>query len=716
MNPPNKIFAFESDLTFHIYIACGPFDPNELTDFIDEASHKYVPDKVNLYYSKSDVIDLSETENHIVSRFKCDPSFFSFDEKGSFGAMEHKVKDFLIQGTKKIIELRNPFLLPPPGRSFEKPSKTCESYFIQAANLFVWHAEMSFFALLLIREWGELFDEEINTIYVDTIDLYGLISVACRMRFEDQKNAPIAVSFSSYSGYKEMLKDAKVLHSLMVISATTTHSLLGKIQKNTQWKAIERVVTILDLKPTLRHRDSKVENPIVISHVTPPNASPPAKLLPAVRLAGEKFTMDVDDPKSVVLNGTHHAKCLKYLKLDSLKEMVSCLSGYAEIERDCKPIHIDAKKLFSSETFLKWLKKEIDNYAPASTSHVVCIDGVESEVKPLLSSLFGDRQPPFLTPKDLQKPTPKLEIEGSIIVICPTFTTGTKLLEVSRDLRKHPNHKNIVYFTGIGTPVSREKFKNLKSNLEHQTYQVRSFCNIYTGQQQSLGLSWETEQNFLKENVNEFDGISKLPEKIAEKLAERAIALENGSLDDGNLFYGVKKLEFHDGFKFWEKLVDPYPSKHPSLLLFATFAFVLQNARTDVSLPDKDSLSPLRNRRVLLDPENFFRFNDSLIQVAILRAAFPGELDFSDHAEHSASMFYLIERAVQLKQEAVVYELLLSLATDRLSIKSVELKKVKSVIEQSEMEECKWFSGVDFFKNLNSPESTTKPDSEEVVQ
>jgi len=690
MDQPHNIFAFNSKLTLHIFVAPGEFEGVEFADFADKASLGCVPEKVAVYYPENviDAVQLKDLKKHIKSRFHCEPFCASFDAKGSFGRSESKVESFLKKGIKEVIRLREPVIFPPPGRSFVKPSGDRKSFFIQAANLFIRHAEMSFFALLLIREWGALFDEKIKTIYVDTIDLYGLVSVACRMRFGSKAHGPITVSYSSYTSYTEILKHADVSTSLMVISATTSHNLLRKIQQNTRWKSTDRVVTILDLDPELCDSAKQVDLPKVIWHLRPKTSQPHVKLLPSIRLSGEKFTLEVDDPKSVVLNTIGHASCLKHLKLKSLKEMTSCFSGYSKSGNERLPICVDQARLLANPEFQEWLRAEIENYAPASTSHVVCMGDFAEELQPLLA-VFGKRDLQLVSPEHLRKPG--LTIDGSTIVICPTFTSGTKLLEVSRDLRRHSDHKNIVYFTGVGTPVSLEEFKKLKRNLEHQLYQVRSFCNVCTGHPNSLSLSWETEHELLRDE----DGLGRVPE-----LQERAKRLEDGSLSDDELFYRVADLEFHEGFKYWDKLVDNYPSRCPSILVFATFSFLLQNARTDESLPEKDRLSPLPNRRVLLDPENFFRYNDSLLQIAILRAAFPGELDFSDHEAHSASIFYLIQRAEQVSQRAVVYEFLLALASRRLSMTPNELSKVYTLIEGSGLQECLWFREIEFFKDL----------------
>lgn len=689
MEQPNNIFAFEDQLAFHIYVACGPFEAAEFSDFVDRASLEYVPEKVSIYFLENSIkpAELEEVKKHILARFHCLPSWFSFDRKGGFGSDETKVEAFLEKGKNEIIRIRKPVILPPPGRSFAKPSGERENFFIQAANLFIRHAEISFFALLLIREWDAMFDSSIKTIYVDTIDLYGLVAVACRMRFGAEASGPITVSYSSYSAYKAVLKHANVSTSLMVISATTTHRLLRKILEDTRWKSVERVVTILALDPKLCHSEIQVKDARLISSVVPTSLQPHARLLPSIRLSGEKFTVEVDEPKSVVLNVTSHALCLRYLKLKSLKDMINCLDVYSKNGSERLPLFVDADKLLTNSEFLKWLRREIENYAPASTSHVVCVGNCFERVKPLLN-VFGERPPQLISPDDIRNAD--FKISGSIIVICPTFTTGTKLLEISRDLRKHVDHKNIVYYTGVGTPVSLSEFTRLKRNLEHQVYQVRSFCNLCTGQADSLLLSWESEQEMLRDG-NGLGGVSEL--------RERAERLENGSLSDKDLFYRVNDLEFHPKFKYWENQVDPYPSSHPSVLLFATFAFLLQNARIDETLPEKDKLAPLPNRRVLLDPENFFRYNDSLLQIVILRAAFPGELDFSDHDEHSASMLYLFERAEKVKQRAVIYEFLLALASRRLSITPLAFEKLRRILLSSEVSECKWFREIDVFQS-----------------
>ena len=117
--------------------------------------------------------------------------------------------------------------------------------------------------------------------------------------------------------------------------------------------------------------------------------------------------------------------------------------------------------LLQSNEFEAWLKAEIEKYAPVSTSHVVCLGDFKDQIVPLLG-IFGSSSPTMLTPEQLRDP--ELEIGGSVIVICPSFTKGTKLLEVSRDLRKQNKLKNKYFFICLffkKIPMSKRLSQNI---------------------------------------------------------------------------------------------------------------------------------------------------------------------------------------------------------------------------------------------------------------
>jgi|GEM_PF-5289018 len=692
MYQPHNIFAFENSFILYIFVAPGHFDASEFSEFIDQASRRWVPRDVNIYYPNTlldpDAID--EVTARVQSRFQCDLSYFPFDENGLF---ENNGKDaslFLDKGKEQLAKNRDPIVMPPAGKVFEKPGGGREGFFLRASNLFIRHAEMAFLALLLIREWGGAFDDSIKTIYVDTIDLYGLVSLACRMRLPCQRQ-PITVSFSSYSSFKDVLQHADPNSSLMVISATTSHNLLLKIQKKTRWKQIDRVVTILTLDSLVLEIDGKM--PKALMRIPRPPLVINTNSLPSIRLTGEKFAIEVDEPRSVVL-ALRHGECLNKLRLKDLKKLRTCLNCYSKKENERIPLFIDTASLRKNPIYRKWLRNMIEKYAPTSTTHVIHVGGPREVYEPLLD-IFNEPLPQVIIPEALRGED--LEITGSVLVICEAFSTGSRLLEISRDLRRHTNKKNVVYFVGFGTPNSRHSYRKLKQDLEYPEYQLRSFCTIPTGPPANISRSWKLEHELLRDE----SGLGSVDE-----LSERAIILENGKLDGQTLFYRMQDLEFNVGFSYWKGRISTEDGETLAIVLFITVAYILENTRTDPTIPEADSLASQPNRRVLLDPENFFRFNDSLIQVALLRAALPGELDYSDHAQHSASIYYLVKRSEQVENRPIVYELLLAIACGRLRLSSDHFDSLLCLVDSSTMPECTWFKKLDIFKRSDADSGT----------
>ncbi|MGJ8650766.1 MAG: hypothetical protein ACSHX4_10440 [Opitutaceae bacterium] len=685
MKESNNIFAFEDGLKYHIYLAYGNFDSIQFEDFIDYQSKQIVPDKVTLHFHKGELSpeNKNEVNKVITRRFHCKPKIIEINALGQTRSPKES-EQFFELGLKYIIEKRKPVLPPPPGKSFAKPSGAKSKFFIQSSRMFVRHAEMSFLATLLIKAWGKIFDEYVNTIYVDTIDLYGLTSLAGRIRFGDKKHEPITVSFSSYTSYEEILDAANVEESLMVISATTTHKLLKKITTKTRWRNLTRVVTILDLDPKVHGGKEQVKDPIVISHVTPPESEPHVKLLPSIRLSGETFTIEADAPKSVTINAKGHSTCLKSLKLKELIKMKECFAACNNSATAQFPLFVDVNKLVNHSIFKHWLKNEISCRSPISTTHIIGVGVDERAISDALSTF--PVKPKFLTPDDLENPT--IRISGSVVVVCPCFSTGTRLLEISRDLRRHRNIKTIIYLTGIGTPESKLQLDKLGQNLRTKHNQLSSLVNIFIGSPETLGLSWNEELDFIKR-----EGRLNVSKRVKNRLTQ----LNNPSLSSSCLLYESEHLHLHDKFRLWEGM--NYPLNHDSsLFLLITFIHLLQSARSNNKLKDEEQLSPLPNRRVLLSPENFFRYNDSMLQAIILRSASPSEIDYSDHETHSKSITYLIDRAIQKEDFSITYELLIALATKRLKVESKELDKIKAIISQSELAECKWFKKTTFFR------------------
>lgn len=132
----------------------------------------------------------------------------------------------------------------------------------------------------------------------------------------------------------------------------------------------------------------------------------------------------------------------------------------------------------------------------------------------------------------------------------------------------------------------------------------------------------------------------------------------------------------NEGFAFWPKgyAAGPFQAE-----VMGTVSAVLQNARTASSVAVAQRLRSPMLMQVALDPENFARFNDGVIQASILRAALPSELDYRGDADASTFMRVLLERVASRMGEPQQAELefLTALAIGRLRLNETDLTKVR---------------------------------------
>jgi hypothetical protein len=132
----------------------------------------------------------------------------------------------------------------------------------------------------------------------------------------------------------------------------------------------------------------------------------------------------------------------------------------------------------------------------------------------------------------------------------------------------------------------------------------------------------------------------------------------------------VSFLELRKDFAFWPNIEYEANSRYGPWV-FAMIAALLQNARENKTLPLDCQLSTEAYQNVVLDPENFYRYNDGMIQAAILRAALPHELDYSCSSQLSYTVKTMLMKffeSINKPQGEAAFEFALALRTERLKI------------------------------------------------
>ena len=89
--------------------------------------------------------------------------------------------------------------------------------------------------------------------------------------------------------------------------------------------------------------------------------------------------------------------------------------------------------------------------------------------------------------------------------------------------------------------------------------------------------------------------------------------------------------------------------------------------------------------RNMIDPGNFSRFNDGIIQASILRAAHNDELAYSIDSDLSQEMFSTFETLIQYhkdEQGEALIEFIYALATRKMTLKEIHLQKIIELVDK----------------------------------
>ncbi len=344
-----------------------------------------------------------------------------------------------------------------------------------------------------------------------------------------------------------------------------------------------------------------------------------------------------------------------------------------------RSLFVDGEALIQERAFQVWLETQLLQSIKAATQVIVWQSDTPSRRLAEMVELFcrvrlslkGLR---LMSVAELANAAP---MSTAGVVVCSAVAgKGSQLLEVSRMLRdKHDGPR--LYLVGYQVAETRGELSGLRANLVHSKsvpYDFGRFGGAAIGT--AMATAFEVERQI-------FYGLSTDTSSLPGAMRQRARALgSTGPVGGLSLLpHGAKldgAMRLRAGFAFWP---DGYAPEAFQPEVLATVAVLLQRARELDKLPDERRLSTSSYRHVVLDPENFARFNDGVLQAALLRCAHPAELDY--RADHPASDFMkalilrALARATEEAGEAVL-EFLLALATQRLQLADLHLEEVKS--------------------------------------
>lgn len=577
------------------------------------------------------------------------------------------------QGMSVLFARRGGVIEAGPTEHFVKPSKRLDTRFLRASHALSDGAEIFFVAFWLLPYLAKY---DVKHAHIDSASIASVVLAASLMRGGE---VPVIHTFQSYEGYGRhkfnIDRDELVLISASQ-SGALAQELAGKV------KEASLVITLFstaDSAPdTSLLCDLRYHPSLNVFGLQPSARLADARSTRPIRLIGEHFTAEARPPRSIVPSIKDAPdvvqKCLALLQGQHVFRTYR-----ASLRGEIRAVWIDIEKLLATDVFAGWVKDIVARTIPVATKAVVYF-GEDPGSKPLADAILGEatRQGAPLDRAELL-PLADLEADGAkakwpedrsaVVIVGGVTGHGAELLAASRALREYASQSHRVFLTTAAMPSSKRAALLLRSNLVQPDHRFEPMFELIIDRAKTVA-SWVSEYNFLSAEVDDLPGV--LVERL-EELRKASVGLED------NLFLlgANKPLALRQNFAFWPGQNCSGASQAD---VFTTIAVILENLRTGEKIETERRLSNSIYDRSVLSGETFARYNDGIIQAAILRAAHPVELNYEDALDESRLVTELIIQMAELAgrpQGEALPEFLLALVLRRMKLCEADIDRLK---------------------------------------
>jgi len=560
------------------------------------------------------------------------------------------------------------FLHAPAGTVFKKPSGKTSRLFIRAAEIAVGCSQIRFVAYCLMSYRPS----DLKEIYIDTsgISIYIEAMISILGSFDSKYLKLNYTSFKSYNGLNGS-NFPKIPDGVwIVISASLSNDMGVKLSKIIPALHSEQILTLLS--PCVYDGDRVLFD---ISTLDAYKALRREELpIMELEVCGENFYVPVKEPRPIVLRDVDKPSSIGFL-------VEKCVEGgllsFNVFEKNkFRGYYLDFSKIKSYENlyseYREWIKYLVNWKIPASVTSVI-LDLKNEASKMLLEDIEMEAYRSYEV-FDFQDVS-GLDRNGGVLVISPVLSTGRKYAKLNSDLRIF-NHSGVrIFVAPFITFSDSNSFGIFKKSLcfgpKGRKYIFECFQEIFLGNlDNSL---FKLEEEFFQtcsQGVWD-DRIGELTKRMP------------GDTKNVGLLSNDSCQVFTTDFAFWNP--GYVPSKVNPASVFWTVSAILQTVRDFNNDPNKRdrSLHHNVNQYSVLDPENFVRFNDPLIQSCLWRAAYSHELNYSTSAKLSERFFNILY--VQLSEHVngvgnSALDLLLAIALNHIILDFIHMKKLENYL------------------------------------
>ncbi|MES2206708.1 MAG: hypothetical protein V4525_07925 [Pseudomonadota bacterium] len=577
---------------------------------------------------------------------------------------------FIKQGLQQLIKQNNVVQVAPAGHVFRHPSGTINNIFIQTRELAKTEPQLCYVGRAIYGVMQKELFIDLAVVFIDTMSVYHYV----REALDFVGSSARIHSFHSYDEVKRLVPPNQAY--LVVISASTSGGMARDLEINQKFDP-ERLLTIIDMSTD--GRSGKVL--VALNKVDEHHLLIVEEAETEIELVGEHFSSKAKPPRAVTLSVQHAPKDLKKVL------RYFGLNGLAGINEDqSKVIRLKPSKDHFDKDFDKWLDEEIRWNVSLAVDHIICTNddvsvNIAERIAKIIQTVKNLPGPKIIKYAELDEE--QLKVAHGVLVVTAIAGDGGLLREISRDLREYiipqlPRH----FLIGVGLPQTIESWNHLRQflvrNATERRYGFSEWLVLPIGPDhpdnawKNLNdLASRAQTKTISGNADE----KSIAEDSLTKLSEAITACHNGFLQTTT----NQLLNLSEGFVFFDdvfKDVSLSEEQFPAAA-YLSISSALQSARDTKKLENRLKSSGYES--VVLSPECFLRFNDSLLQACLLRACYPSELNYSTSSHFSKLMKEFLIKVFNRHQHpygAAAIEFAVALATGRLKLKKNDLDEV----------------------------------------
>jgi len=707
----------------------------------DYASQQNISDEVKLFFQEHTISDKllvilpafasssfksffadgkEETFKRIPSKGAgyLDSSFFiyEFDQNGVVTPVDRRISEdedgffgLLFRcGNCEVFVKGNGLVESSSDHHFVFPSGKHSAKFIRTGNILVNSPEIFFLAFQLLRFIGK-----VNHIYCDTssINVLPYATLELKRRFGRKFTSPTINSFASYSVF-EARKIPFQKDSLVLVSASTSGNIIERLLKD-KLAVREQILVLYFLGSD--HQYNAHSSSILCNLTRSQNFTQGVDKFETfktedkcdlcigfsrpVAVLGDVF-LTIQSRIQTVLISTDH--CPKYLNSfvknyrGRKAENVVIKTYYKENDPNQDyEVFIDTKRLFNKMTsgefpeYARKINRLINVSIPANVKYLLHLPDEGSKILAdyILSRINCTVLPEIIHIGEIDKVKDK---EGSAVVVASSIVTGRHLLHVSRSLRKS-DKLSIIYFLGVSRAASELYSTTLKSNLVRgkDSSDLRPVIAVeeLTCSNEKNITSWRDERVFWENVIDQTNDTEQINVFAKARRHQLLSNKETIGLFD-NVFLPKTNgtaLQLRKGFAFWNfdyKEAEIFQSE-----VYFTISSIINNLEHK-DAHEKGSLRQTNYIRNLLSPDNFHRYNDGIIQAAILRSGRAECFAYDLDSELSLKMKSILESMIDEHDKdhgEGLLEFLLAIGSKKLRLKHNDLIAVLNATELIEV-------------------------------